>query len=86
MLDTFLNDIPGQLAKLRGLLEAGDLAGAARQAHTIKGAAASVGGERLRQIMADMESAVESNQRRTARWIARVEKEFAVLRAAMEQG
>lgn len=86
VLDTFLNDIPGQLVKLRELLKAGNPAGAARQAHTIKGAAANVGGERLRQIMAEMESALEANQAQDgAAWISRVDKEFAVLRAALEQ-
>jgi PAS domain S-box-containing protein len=51
----FLEDIPRQMEALRGCLEAGDAAGARLKAHTIKGAAANVGGERLREVAAEME-------------------------------
>ncbi len=86
VLDTFLNDMPRQLARLRELLETGDNAEAARQAHTIKGAAASIGGERLRQLMDEIESAVTARPAAGGpAWIARAEKEFDLLRAAMEQ-
>ncbi|MBM4341680.1 MAG: Hpt domain-containing protein, partial [Deltaproteobacteria bacterium] len=37
--------------------EAGDAAGAERQAHTIKGASANVGGERLRAVALELEQA-----------------------------
>ncbi len=55
--ESFLKDIPRQIAALRGHLEAGDAAGAERQAHTIKGAAANVGGEALRAVASEMEKA-----------------------------
>jgi signal transduction histidine kinase/CheY-like chemotaxis protein/HPt (histidine-containing phosphotransfer) domain-containing protein len=53
----FLEDIPRQIEALRGCLEAGDAAGAELKAHTIKGAAANVGGERLREVAAEIETA-----------------------------
>jgi len=53
----FLSDIPGKVASFGDLLEGGDLILAKRLAHTIKGAAASVGGKRLSEMAAQMESA-----------------------------
>jgi CheY-like chemotaxis protein len=55
IMDGFLKDIPLQIAKLKTCIEAGDAAGAKRQAHTIKGASANVGGERLRAVAFAME-------------------------------
>jgi PAS domain S-box-containing protein len=52
----FLEDMPRQIEALRGCLEAGDTPGAKLRAHTIKGAAANVGGECLRQIAYDIEN------------------------------
>lgn len=60
ILDGFLKDIPLQIAALRRDLEAGDLTSATRQAHTIKGASANVGGERLRAAADEMERAGRS--------------------------
>jgi CheY-like chemotaxis protein/HPt (histidine-containing phosphotransfer) domain-containing protein len=53
----FLEDIPRQIAALKECLETGDTKGAERQAHSIKGAAANVGGERLREAALEMEKA-----------------------------
>jgi HPt (histidine-containing phosphotransfer) domain-containing protein len=44
----FLSDIPRQMEILKQHLENGDMEKVVRQAHTIKGAAANVGGEVLR--------------------------------------
>jgi HPt (histidine-containing phosphotransfer) domain-containing protein len=51
----FLEDIPLQIQALKSYLEAGDATGAERQAHTIKGAAANIGGEALRGIAYELE-------------------------------
>jgi PAS domain S-box-containing protein len=51
----FLNDIPLQIQALKDYLKAGDITGAERQAHTIKGASANIGGEALRAIAFEME-------------------------------
>jgi CheY-like chemotaxis protein len=44
---SFLADTPGRIAVLRGHLEAGNAKDVELQAHTLKGAAATVGGESL---------------------------------------
>lgn len=46
----FLADIPVQIADLDAALIAGDAKTAERVAHSIKGAAATVGGEALREV------------------------------------
>jgi len=53
----FLEDVPRQIEALRSYLGAGDAAGAFRQAHTMKGASANVGGEALRAAALEMEKA-----------------------------
>ena len=57
VVDGFLGDVPGLIEALRGDLGHGDLAGALRHAHTIRGASAAVGGETLRAVSAAMEAA-----------------------------
>jgi len=57
ILEGFLSDMPKQIARLKESLEAGDTETAERQAHTIKGAAASVGGEQLRALALELEQA-----------------------------
>jgi CheY-like chemotaxis protein/HPt (histidine-containing phosphotransfer) domain-containing protein len=57
ILRGFLDDLPRQIEALDAFLTSGDAAGAERQAHTIKGAAANVGGEALRAVAFKMEQA-----------------------------
>jgi HPt (histidine-containing phosphotransfer) domain-containing protein len=45
---------------LRKRLDAGDAGGAGARAHTIQGAAANVGGERLRAVAFEMEEAARA--------------------------
>jgi PAS domain S-box-containing protein len=81
----FLGDMPLQIANLRAFAESGDLHGAVRQAHTIKGASANVGGERLRAAAAKMEMAAESgDSRELLAGFAEIDREF--LRLAAEMG
>jgi len=56
----FLEDIPSQIKALKDLMKSGDAPGAARQAHSIRGAAANVGGERLRAVASEMERAADT--------------------------
>jgi len=56
----FLEDIPQQIQALKDLVKKGDIAGCARQAHAIRGASASVGGEGLQKIATEMEKAADS--------------------------
>ena len=53
----FLADAPKQVEALRDALGAGDGPAAFRQAHTLKGASAAVGGEALRAVAFEMEQA-----------------------------
>ncbi|MFH0729996.1 MAG: Hpt domain-containing protein [Pseudomonadota bacterium] len=53
----FMEDIPRQIAALKGYLKAADASGAERQAHTIKGASANVGGDALAAVAFKMEIA-----------------------------
>jgi len=53
----FLDDLPRQVAALRLALEAGDDGAIRRLAHTLKGAAANVGGENVRAIALAIETA-----------------------------
>jgi PAS domain S-box-containing protein len=56
----FLEDIPKQIQALKDLVKNGDTAGSARQAHAIRGASASVGGEGLRKIATEMEKVADA--------------------------
>lgn len=51
----FLENLPGELEKLRRFVREGDVSGAGFVAHTIKGAAAGLGGEALRTAAFEME-------------------------------
>ena len=84
VIDGFLKDIPKQIEALRSYLEAGDTAAALRQAHTIKGASANVGGEARRAAAIAMENAgrvgdVEAVKAR----LLDIESQFGRLREAM---
>ena len=55
ILEAFLEDMPKQLQVLKECFETGDVMGALRQLHTIKGAAANVGGEAFRVAVCEWE-------------------------------
>jgi CheY-like chemotaxis protein/HPt (histidine-containing phosphotransfer) domain-containing protein len=52
---TFLDDLPQQIDALGTMIAKGDSKGAERQAHTIKGAAATVGANALRDLAWELE-------------------------------
>ena len=56
----FVEDILQQIQKLKDFLEAGDIVGAERQAHTIKGASANISGDALQMLALEMENAGRS--------------------------
>lgn len=60
VVEGFLEDIPRQIGALRRYLDAGDVEGSIRQAHTIKGASANVGGESVRAAAFEMEKAAQA--------------------------
>jgi HPt (histidine-containing phosphotransfer) domain-containing protein len=57
ILKAFLEDMPRQIDKLKELLKNGEVQSCGIQAHSIKGAAANVGAERLCQVALEMEIA-----------------------------
>jgi PAS domain S-box-containing protein len=76
-LNAFLGDIPSQLNNLRRRLEEADAPGATRQAHTLKGAAATVEAVGLRGVALEMESAGAAGQlARCGELLPRAEREF----------
>jgi len=81
----FLDDVPKQIEALRNYLDAGDVEGAVRQAHTIKGASANACGEALRAGALEIERAAQTSDLKAA--IARLpdlEARFERLKEAMQ--
>ncbi len=87
IIHAFLEDIPKQIEALRGYLRKADAVSVERQAHTIKGASASLGGEVLRVTALEMEKAAKTGDLAavTVRMV-RLEADFARLKEAMEKG
>lgn len=56
VVEVFLADIPKQMASLDAALAGEDARAAERVAHSIKGASATVGGERLRAVALECET------------------------------
>jgi len=81
----FLSDVPGQIQALKDLVKSRDTAGSARQAHSIKGASANVGGERLRNVASEMEKAADGGDLHfVAARMADLELQFGRLRDAIK--
>lgn len=57
ILRAFLADVPSQLENLHKRFSEADIPGARRQAHSLKGASATVSAEKLRSIASEMECA-----------------------------
>ena len=86
IMDVFLEDLPQQIETLKCLLERGDASGVGSTAHSIKGAAGNVGGERLRRSALAIEKAADAGDLRSAAGcLADLELQFACLKEAMEQ-
>jgi PAS domain S-box-containing protein len=81
----FLEDIPGRIQALKDFVKSGDTVGSARLAHSIKGASANVGGERLRNMASVMEKAANAGDLHSvAARMANLEIEFGRLRDAIK--
>jgi HPt (histidine-containing phosphotransfer) domain-containing protein len=57
VVDVFLKDLPGQIKQLQDYAAAGAANNVERQAHKIKSASATIGGEALRAVAAALEQA-----------------------------
>ena len=86
IVDIFLDDIPQQIEKLKDSLDTGDASTAERLAHRIKGAAANVSAESLREIALNMENAGKEGDLKTmSQSIPELEKQFNQVKEAMEK-
>jgi HPt (histidine-containing phosphotransfer) domain-containing protein len=82
----FLDDIPARIEALRGCLDADDLKGAQRQAHTIKGAAANVSGDVLSKLAAELDHAGKAGDHQAMRaGLGDLRRKFDQLKQAMER-
>jgi len=83
----FLADIPRRIEALRRFLQTGDARGVQREAHTIKGAAANVGGEILHHAALAMEQAAQASDTNAIEaCMTQLESAFDRLKKAMEIG
>jgi len=86
VIEAFLDDVPKQIEALRGYLETGDATFAERQAHTIKGASANLGGEALRAVAFEMEKAAKAgNLEYVKSHLPELENQFTRLKEAMNE-
>jgi CheY-like chemotaxis protein/HPt (histidine-containing phosphotransfer) domain-containing protein len=84
VLEAFLGDMPGQIVTLKACAGAGDSKGVEQQAHKIKGACGSVGGEALRLLAESLEQAGRAGDTGfvSAR-LAKLDQAFGELEAAI---
>jgi PAS domain S-box-containing protein len=83
--DRFLADIPQRIQALKAFLESDDVSGVEFQAHTIKGASANVGGERLSAVASEMEKAATAQDLTAASaFVTELERQFDRLKEAMQ--
>jgi CheY-like chemotaxis protein/HPt (histidine-containing phosphotransfer) domain-containing protein len=84
VLGAFLDDMPRQIESLKEYVQIGDRDGCGRQAHSVKGAASSVGGERLRAVALAMEKAADAGALDVvAKMLGDLESQFFLLREAI---
>ena len=86
LVERFLKDIPEHISTMKGYLETGDVTGIEHQAHTIRGASANMGGDRLREVAFEMEKAAKAGDLSAAgRHIPELETQFNLLNQAMKK-
>ena len=85
LIEGFLDDIPKQINQLKKYIESGDNEGAERQAHTIKGASATVCCEQLRQHALKMEQVCKAGELDQGQnMLPELERRFQELKEVME--
>jgi PAS domain S-box-containing protein len=86
VLAAFLGDCPLQIELLKKHAESGDVVSAGRQAHSIKGAAANVGGERLCQAALKIETDADDGKMKAVQeTIKELEARFLELKKTIEE-
>ncbi len=82
----FLDDAPRQLRTLKKMLQEGDADGARRQAHTLKGAAATISAEALRSLCCEAQKAAAANDlERASILLLRMQEQFEELKTTLQQ-
>ena len=85
VLDGFMGEIPDEITRLKRHIEAGDARLVEQQAHKIKGASATVGGEALRAVAWVLEQAGKAGDLDAARArVTDLDAQFNALKAALE--
>lgn len=86
IIEAFLKEMPVQILDLRAQMEANDIKGFQAQAHKIKGSAANLSAEGLRNIASEVEAAGRKDDLQGAKdLLPRIEAEFAKLKTIMRQ-
>jgi PAS domain S-box-containing protein len=86
VIAAFLDDAPKQMRTLKKMLEEGDAEGARRQAHTLKGAAATLSAEALRAACSEAQEAATANDlERASILLLRMQEQFERLRTTLQQ-
>jgi CheY-like chemotaxis protein/HPt (histidine-containing phosphotransfer) domain-containing protein len=86
LVSGFLGDMPVQIAKLQSYADSGQVELIKQQAHQIKGASGTVGGEALRAAAATLEHAGRAGDATViAEQIAELETQFSALKSAMQK-
>jgi PAS domain S-box-containing protein len=85
VLQAFLGDIPHQISILKACLDAGDLTGVHRQAHTIKGASANIGANRLRQAALGVEKLCKMSDQPVENVLEKLRENIPYLEAEFER-
>ena len=85
IIEVFLKDIPLQMEKLKAALPNGEAAVVQRQAHTMKGAAANINAELMRQGAWEVEMAAkEENWQKARALVEALEKQFEELQTLLQ--
>jgi len=83
---SFLDYVPADLEEMRVGLSQGDITVVERKAHSLKGSAASVGGDALEAVAADLEQLVKAGNLEAARHrLLDLETQYAQLQVMLEQ-
>jgi HPt (histidine-containing phosphotransfer) domain-containing protein len=64
IMGMFLDDVPNQIERMQKQLEAEDLSGLEREAHSLKGAVMNIGGNALQKVAFEIEVAAGIMNRR----------------------
>ncbi|PKN85955.1 MAG: hypothetical protein CVU46_09465 [Chloroflexi bacterium HGW-Chloroflexi-8] len=85
IVEGFIGDMPKQIQSMKNYVENKDIVGCERQAHTIKGASANVGGRALSALASEMEILAKNGDIvGFESLLIEIEKKFEQLKIAME--